>query len=794
MYMHKHFYPLNFVFGTDYDAETGRFLVGNQELSLRIDTYAGDIYRLGVDGLEWSAPPTQTEFRFPRSAPPGAGDTTLDIAEDLTFSWRDNSGNILLESQPGQGVGFSGEASIFMFATAASPLFYGMGEKCGALERSNVRTKFWNTDVFGDFAEAVHAANQADPMYVSVPYLIVRSNNTYVGLLLDNACETFISTTDKTTIEGNVIESSQGGFHLGCANGRPVLYLIYGPSLRELTRKLQNLVGTTPLPPLWALGHHQCRWGYEDQDDIEYVDANYAANDIPLDGIWLDIDYMDGYRVFTFDREKFPSLEKVLDDMLARNRHVVPILDPGVKIDPGYTVYADGVRQDVFCKNAAGTDFVGIVWPGETVFPDFSRESARKWWADRVASFASRGLYGAWLDMNDPSTGTVNPEGMRFEGGKWPHYAFRNQYALGMARATRHGFLKAHPGHRPFLLCRSGFTGSSQYTAIWTGDNHSNYAHLRGSIPTSLNLSLSGIPFNGPDIGGFADDVTEPLMIHWQKAAFLFPVHRNHSIRESKPQEPWRFSASALKILRHYVRLRYRFLPYLYNLFIKQEEVGDPVLRPLFYEFEDTSRVQLGHIDDQFLVGPALMQAPVLGEEKERKAVLPPGAWYDYAEGKWIGGNCQMTVHDAPERTCLLGREGCLVPMRPQSSTETRTDLTDVELHVLLNRCSEVAVSEDYVCDDGESFRYREGARSRLSVDAHVRNEKLTIHITPTHSGAGPVRVRPVLYDTFQAVSVYVDGAVKPVRFRPAGTTFAGEEVTLYQGAEVLTVEAAGAD
>jgi hypothetical protein len=273
------------------------------------------------------------------------------------------------------------------------------------------------------------------------------------------------------------------------------------------------------------------------------------------------------------------------------------------------------------------------------VFPDFSLPKAQAWWAEHVAEFAKLGPDGAWLDMNDPSTGPVDCNAMLFQEGRAPHDAYHNQYASLMAEATRRGFLKARPDKRPFLISRSGFTGGQRHSAHWTGDNWSNYHHLHTSIGKTLNLALSGMPFNGPDVPGFGGNAGTALFLDWYKAGFLFPFLRNHSMRTFKRQEPWVFPKEAFAIVRRYVRLRYKLLPYLYNLFIKHEDEGEAIMRPLFYDFEDTRRLPLAHVNDQFMVGPAIMQAPFTVEGlAEREVILPAARWWRADKPGWVAG------------------------------------------------------------------------------------------------------------------------------------------------------------
>jgi alpha-glucosidase len=676
----------------------------------------------------------------------------------------DERGRVVLQTLAGRTLGLCGDSSLFVFQREQRHQFYGMGEKSGGLEHSGRRTKFWNTDLWADFHVAQYRDGAPDPMYVSIPYLIVKRDNTYVGLLLDNPHAAFMDTAVSASVAGQMKldEKKSACFTIGAEQGRPDLYVIYGPSLAELTRKLQRLVGCTPLPPAWALGYHQCRWGYTSARDLNDLDRKFRKHGIPCDGLWLDIDYMDGYRVFTVHSKHFPDPQAAMRGLKARGRRVVPILDPGVKLEKGYAAYEDGHRADVFCRNPQGREFVGLVWPGKTVFPDFSIPEGRAWWSKQVARFAAHGFSGAWLDMNDPATGHVDNLQMLFNRGRASHETFHNQYALGMAMASRAGFEKAHPGQRPFLLTRSGCTGVSRYAAIWTGDNYSNWHHLKNTLACTMNLALSGVPFNGCDIGGFGGDTTPELMMAWVKACFLFPFCRNHSIINSRQQEPWVLGAAVLRTMRRYIRLRYALRPYLYNLFVAQEESGEAIMRPLFYDFADTQALPLGRIQDQFMVGPAIMQAPIVEQgQTSREVILPGGtAWYSVADGKWLKGGRRITARPGADQTPIFLREGSIIPAVANQGESNVFDARRVVFHVLLNRQSKGTAQSTYAFDDGQTTAYRKGERSRLLVQARVRGGTLEIKTRVTEKGFGACEPLFVVYDDFARVDV--DGQPMP--------------------------------
>lgn len=754
MYFRKFPHPSNFDFVRALD-RSGRGRAGRTPVRLELARFADGVARVRASG-PWPKNPSMAGL----TPPPRA--TTSDSAyrAELTnaaLALHAPDGSAILTTPTGRAFGVSGNASMFLFHLEEHDRFYGMGEKLLGLELSGKQSKFWNTDVFADFHWKEVFDDRPDPYYASIPYLILQRGPHWIGLLLDNPHAAFISTGANVKIGGGQMDLGQDSrrvIMIGAENGASDLYLLAADSLAALTRKFQSLVGRTPLPPVWALGYHQCRWGYQSAADMFDLDRKFREHGIPCDGLWIDIDYMQSFKVFTFNPEHFPDMKEALAKLEKRGRKLIPILDPGVKQEPGYDVYEDGREHDIFCRNPQGGEFVGQVWPGDTVFPDYSLEEGRAWWARWVERFGRHGIRGAWIDMNDPSTGVVQNDAMRFQRGRAGHDAFHNQYALGMAIATRAGFAAAHPGKRPFVISRSGYTGIGKHAAIWTGDNCSNYHYLRLAIPCSLNLALSGVPFNGPDIGGFAGDTNPQLIRDWQKACFLFPFCRNHSAAGTRRQEPWAFDALTLRVLRHYIRLRYKLRPYLYNLFIQQAERGDAILRPLFYDFTSTPDLPLDRIEDQFLIGPAILQAPILDEQnRARDVVLPgPASWWSALDGAWIDGG--RRVHAAPteDQTPLYIRDGSIIPMAPGEPEDNRWNPLDIEAHIFLRHRDGATASAVYACDDGDTLDYENGKRSAVAITARVERGELHIETQTLADGFGTGRIRLALYDRFARV------------------------------------------
>ncbi|MBM9604857.1 TIM-barrel domain-containing protein [Desulfopila inferna] len=782
MLPNKHFHPLNFRFAERYKNRT--IQIGHRNYPVEVGSTAEHIHHIAISSQTGPLKDVRAErpARLPDAV--GEGSSSLEITSVGGMRLLSPAGDVLLEGCRRSWFGVCGHAWLFQFRREADMSFYGLGEKQAPFERSNRTYRFYNVDVWADHHIEQVRNGDYDPDYISIPYLIIKRGNIFIGLLSDNPYPGVISISG----EAQVAEQLQirldypAAVVIGAENGLPSLYCILGPSLAELTCKLQMLVGTTPLPPLWSLGYHQSRWGYSGDADLFDLAEHFENHKFPVDGLWLDIDYMDEFRVFTFNRKHLPHPAETVRALKERGYRVVPILDPGVKREDGYPVFTGGKEGGMFCLTESGKIFVGLVWPGFSVFPDFSLAEVRQWWADLCRKFFEYGFEGAWIDMNDPSTGPIDPSSMRFEYGHTEHVAYRNQYGLLMARATRDGLLAARPYQRPFLLSRSGSTGSQKYAAHWTGDNFSNYHHLQRSIGKSLNLALSGVPFNGADVGGFGDDCGEELLVDWIKTAFLFPFFRNHTMRGSRPQEPWVYSSAALSIIRRFVRLRYSLMPYLYNLFMDQEEKGEAVLRPLFYDFADTASLPLGHIDDQFMVGPAIMQAPFVEENRqERELVLPSGHWLDGESGQWLRGKRQVRAIKKPWSTPLFFREGGLIPFQPGKRENNSHNLNDIGMFCCLSPKYEGTSRYLYRSDDGISFDYLKGRRSTVEVMAWIEGDDLHLKLNPLSHGYGEVIITPFTIHPFAAVIMENESGRQSLQFEELRVRLTGNSLTWYR-------------
>ncbi|MBV1775320.1 hypothetical protein KSF73_06290 [Burkholderiaceae bacterium DAT-1] len=762
MYFHKVETTRNFVFGARAGAR------------LHVIDHGSNVFRVLVDSPRWA----QGSYSHARLTPDGfaaiKSDAALRTDADGSLSLS-MDGETLLQSESHRGFGACGQKWVMAFPWRETDRFYGMGEKSFGMERSKLRTTFWNTDVFADFAwERIEHA-QPDPLYIALPVLIIKTGSHWVGVLVDNPFRVFMNTGADEGIFQPGTGPFEREFFFGSNDGKPDVWFVAGRTPQEVVQKLQTLQGKTPVPPLWALGHHQCRWGYKSFADLEALADQFEAHQIPNDGLWLDIDYMEGYRVFTVDPGHFAIPELQLKQLADRGHRVVPILDPGFRQDPDYGVYAEAKRRDILCKTAEGEDYVGFVWPGYTVFPDYSLPEARAFWVEQVRDFTKKGFGGYWIDMNDPSSGSSPLDDMRFQRGDWSHDTWHNQYALGMAEATREGVLAARPLERPFVLSRSASLSSSRHTAVWTGDNMSNAHHMKGSIALSLNLAVSGLPFNGPDVPGFALEASAELMRAWYKLGFLFPFLRNHCISTAPNQEPWTRGEDTTRIVGDFIRLRYKLLPYLYNTFHAQAERGDPMTRPLWYH--DTSGA-FDFTDDMFFVGESIVQAPFVSlEDLERSATLPVHPhgtrWYSVEHGQFASAGDTLAHQAREESTPIYLAAPAVIPMQTGVRINNRNNLREQDILLVIEPGQQISYT--LIADDGLSHEWQGGAQTRVQVSASWDGAQPEISIRTLQQGFGDMRVRLLLVSPQPVHEVTVNGKVQALHAETLA--FAGNDI-----------------
>ena len=568
--------------------------------------------------------------------------------------------------------------------------FYGLGDKTGFLDKRQYDYEMWNTDNPDPQVDNFKA------LYKSIPFFMALTDSHVYGIFMDNTWKSYF----------DMGRESEEYYWFGAKGGNLDYYYIAGDSLARVLENYTYLTGTCPLPQRWTLGYHQSRWGYMTREDVEEVARGMRENDIPCDVLHFDIDYMQDYKVFTWNRGRYDGdPEGYLKSLADRGFKAVTINDPGVKKQEGYEVYDEGVEKGYFAKTPEGEVYINAVWPGDAAFPDFGSPAVRKWWGEKQKFLLDTGVRGIWNDMNEPASfhGPL-PETVVFsdEDRKTIHGEMHNVYGHLMAKATYEG-LKALDGRRPFVITRACYAGSQKYTTAWTGDNHSIWTHLQMLIPQLCNLGLSGMPFVGTDVGGFGSDTTPELLARWVEVGCFSPLFRNHSALGTRPQEPWQFGEEVLDIYRKYVKLRYRLIPYFYDLFYEEERTGAPLMRPLVFHYEKDENARV--CNDEFMLGDRILAAPVVNQGAVRRMVyLPEGKWYDYWTREEYTGPVSF-VAEAPLDTCpIYVKAGSALP-----TMEPRSYMEEKPLDTLILDVYPGKGSWDHYLDNGEDFAYREG-------------------------------------------------------------------------------------
>jgi len=578
---------------------------------------------------------------------------------------------------------------------------YGTGEVTGLLRRNGTKVTLWNTDNYN------YEKANGRRLYQSHPWVMgVRADGSSFGIIADNTWKQEFDLSNPITI------TSEGpAFRV---------IVIERETPQKLLKSLSNLTGTMKLPPRWTLGYQQSRFTYTPDSTVKRIAQTFRKEKLPADVIWMDIDYMQGYRIFTFDSTAFPHPLKLNDYLHSLNFKSVWMIDPGVKKEKGYHIYDQGTAGNQWVLNSSGDPFVGKVWPGECVFPDFTSPATRDWWAGLYQNFMANGMDGIWNDMNEPSVfdgpdGTMPIDNIHRGGGGLPqgtHLRYHNVYGMLMVRATRKGIMEANPGKRPFVLSRSNFLGGQQYAATWTGDNDSNWDDLEMSIPMILNLGLSGQPFSGADIGGFSGNATPQLLGNWMSVGAFYPFSRNHSSKNTTHQEPWAMGNRIEEISRTALDRRYRLLPYLYTIFWEASKTGLPIMRPVF--FADVDDSSLRSEDQAFMLGSDLLIVP----RWARNPALPDGKWREIH----IMSKRQETDSYQPD---MLIRDGAIVPVGNliQSTEQFNTDSLTLAVSLDKNGAAKGKLYDD----SGNGFAYKDGKYALWQFKAIKKSGRVSV-------------------------------------------------------------------
>jgi alpha-glucosidase len=626
-----------------------------------------------------------------------------------------SGGETIDADDPVRGMAVSGTAVRAWKRLRDDEHVYGFGEKTGPLDKrgnklGGVAYAMWNSDAYA-YGDAT------DPLYASVPFFLVLRKGRAHGVFLDNPYRTSF----------DVGKEDPGLLSFGATGGELDYYLVDGPSPKQVLERFTALTGRMPLPPLWALGYHQCRYSYFPEQRLRFVARSFRERRIPADVLWLDIHWQEGYRPFAWDRARFPDPGRLVADLAADGFRTVVIVDPHPAKAPGTRPYDEGLAGGHFVTRPDGSLYEAPVWPSQaekdpvpSVFPDFARSATRRWWGSLHDGLAKLGVAGIWNDMNEPAvfdsaTGTF-PLDVRHDadGRATDHREVHNLYGMLMSRATHEGLLALRPSARPFVLTRATFAGGQRWAAVWPGDNVSTWSHLRGTVPLLLGLSLSGFPFVGSDVGGFVGGATAELYTRGLQSAVFTPFLRTHTAFGNPDQDPWSYGTRHEEANRKAIELRYELLPHVYTVMEEASRTGVPAMRPLLLDHPEDPRTW-GR-DDEFLLGRDLLVAPVLREGAERRrAYLPKGAWWELERDVRHEGGRDVSVPVSLDTLPVFVREGAFLFRQPVlQHTGERHGKTLTVQHWPGREPSSGVLYED----EGDGFAYREGVVLRRTFSS----------------------------------------------------------------------------
>ncbi len=689
----------------------------------------------------------------------------LDVSverDPLRLVIRDLAGDIISADAVGRPTRFQLGGFTAAKQMPADEHYFGLGDKAGSFDRRNQAYTLWNTDVAPQ--------ESVDPLYKAIPFFLAINGTRSYGLFLDNTWRTWF----------DFGKQSRDALMFGAEGGPLDYYFIYGPTPKHVVESYSDLTGKPPLPPLWALGFQQSRYSYTPEAQVRDIARHLRADKIPSDVLYLDIDYQDRNRPFTVNPQTFPNFSQMVSDLRKDHFHLVTITDLHIAHAPNqnYSPYDTGHAGDHFVKNPDGSEFVGVVWPGAAVFPDFTRAKTREWWGGLYRPFVEDGVAGFWNDMNEPSV--FSGPGMTMpldtvhriqeeESGFAPRTAtqaeMHNIVGLENARATYEGLLKLRPNDRPFVLTRATYAGGQRYGFTWTGDNSATWNHLRLATQMVLNLGISGISMVGADVGGFNGSPSSDLLTRWVEMAAFTPLFRDHSEKFSKPHEIWVNGPEQEAIRRRYIETRYRLLPYIYSVAQESSRTGLPMMRPVFLEFPEALAAGVEHLDTEFLLGPSLLVAPPpFAEMQDGYTVgLPQSTpWFDFWTGlkmppvpiappiaEIVTASTPIKfpeeIHPALDTMPVYVRGGSIVPQQPLIQSTDEVPNGPLELHVYPGpNCS----GELYF-DDGHTFAYQHGEYLRQNFTCDIQAGSMQIKFSAREGTYSPwwKSMEVVIYD-----------------------------------------------
>jgi alpha-glucosidase len=773
---------------------------------LQITALRDDVLRVRVgpagqlpEDASWAVLPasrTATAAVTPESSSTTVGFKTAKLRvsvrkDPLGLTVTDLQDHVIAEDFPGRPIEYHGASFRVYMKSPADEHYFGLGDKAGPLDRRNHAFTNWNTDAFG-------WQETTDPIYKSIPFFLTFHKGVCAGIFLDN--------TWRASFDFN--KEYLDAYSFGSEGGPLDYYIVYGPEPKSVVQTWAWLVGKSPLPPLWSLGYQQSRYSYFPEAEVRRIASRLRSEHIPADVIWLDIDYQLKNRPFTVDPERFPHFDQMIQDLKAQHLRTVAITDLHIADLPnaGYKPYDEGAAGDHFVKNPDGSTYVGVVWPGKSVFPDFTQKASREWWGTLYTDFVSKGVAGFWNDMNEPAVFEVPSKTMPDdaqhridEPGFAPrmasHLEIHNVFGMENTRGTFEGLKKLAPNLRPFVMTRASYAGGQRYAATWSGDNSSNWFHLRQTIPQLLNLGLSGFAMAGADVGGFAASPQPELLTRWLELGAFQPIDRDHTGFGTLPQEPWENGTPEdLTLRRRYIEERYRLLPYLYTTTEEMSRTGLPIMRPMFLEFPEVAGRQLVDptVDNDFMLGHDLLvaESPYPDEMDDYAVALPPVGWYDYWTGAQVEGGmgrknpekagiqtAEVRIHRSLDTLPVFVRAGAIVPEQPLVQSTDQKPEGPLTLRVYPPTGYNKDCGGSLYLDDGVSYDFQNGQFLRESFMCRLSAQGIIVTIAPPE-GNFPA--------WWKLLSIEVYGATKPATaasvsaLNGAGATPATPATTAY--------------
>ncbi len=627
-------------------------------------------------------------------------DKSIIFEDESGFHWEENydaGGDIVKMSNVAQ----EGES------------FYGMGDKTASTNMRGRRFENWVTDSYA-------YERGTDPIYKAIPFYIGLHHKKSYGIFFDN---TFRSFFDFAHERRHVTSFWAQG-------GEMNYYFIYGPKMNDVISSYSDLTGTPELPPLWTLGYHQCKWSYYPESKVKEIAQKFRELKIPCDAIYLDIDYMENFKCFTWNKEHFPNPKKMVDELAEDGFKTIAIIDPGIKIEKDYNIYEEGMDNGYFCKRADGPYMRGKVWPGECYFPDFTNPKVRKWWSGLFKELIGDiGIKGVWNDMNEPAVMEVPnktfPNDVRhdYDGNPCSHRKAHNIYGMQMVKATYEGLKKFTYPKRPFVITRAAYSGTQRYTSTWTGDNIATWDHLWIANVQAQRMSMSGFSFVGSDIGGFAEQPTGELYARWIQLGVFHPFCRTHSSGDHGDQEPWSFDDEVLDIVRKFIEIRYQLLPYLYTAFWRYINEGTPILKSLvLFDQED---LQTHDRTDEFIFGEKILVCPILEPNaKGRRMYIPRGKWYNFWDDEIVEGGRETWVDADIESVPIFIKEGAILPKYPVQQYVGEKQIDELTLDVYYKKGKE----KNFLYEDAnDGYDYKKGRFSLRNFTLVGKSKELII-------------------------------------------------------------------